>query len=284
MATRDDDSFTAPPERLLQDAQARPDGDEPAWVRARAAELLHSLDDFQVPIGGKQRLLLRLGQGWHGRRVAWLRPVVVGAILIGIGGGAIASAALTEWPAWVARSYRKLMSTSAGSQALPPAPEKRTDGEPARTDLGPVAAEPAPIARPAPAPRVPAPPRRAAAERARATSGGRRASRRSVPGRGRDARAARRTRPAARARPGDQLPRSPARRRAGRRSAGHLHRSGHRSSRSGRGSFERQVPRAVPRTDSSAVSLNARWPRRTNGERSALSRGRNAEWGPYPLV
>jgi hypothetical protein len=164
MATRDDDSFTAPPERLLQDAQARPDGDEPAWVRGRAVELLHSLDDFQVPIGGKQRLLLRLGQGSHGRRVAWLRPIVVGAILIGIGGGAIASAALTEWPAWVVRSYRKLMSTSAASQALPPAPERRTAGEPARTDLGPVAAEPAPLARPAPAPRVPAPPRRAAAE------------------------------------------------------------------------------------------------------------------------
>jgi len=164
MATSDDDSFTAPPERLLQDAQAHPNGDEPAWVRARAAELLHSLDDFQVPIGGKQRLLLRLGQGWHGRRVAWLRPIVVGAILISIGGGAIASAALTEWPAWVVRSYRKLMSTSADSQALPPAPERRTAGEPARTDLGPVAAEPAPIARPAPAPRVPAPPRRAAAE------------------------------------------------------------------------------------------------------------------------
>ena len=137
MATRDDDSFTAPPERLLQDAQARPDGDEPAWVRARAVELLHSMDDFQVPLGGKQRLLLRLGQGWRGRRVAWLRPVVVGAILIGIGGGAIASAALTEWPAWVVRSYRKLMSASADSLALPPAPERRTAGEPARPTSGP---------------------------------------------------------------------------------------------------------------------------------------------------
>ena len=164
MATSDDDSFTAPPERLLQEAQARPNGDEPAWVRARATELLNSLDDFQAPIGGKQRLLLRLGQGSHGRRSAWLRPIVVGAFLIGIGGGAIASAALTEWPAWVVRSYRELMSTSAGSQASPPAPERRTADEPARTDLGPVAAEPAPIARPAPAPRAPAPPRRAAAE------------------------------------------------------------------------------------------------------------------------
>ena len=142
MATIDDDSFTGPPERLLQDARARPDGDAPAWVRGRAVELLHSVDEFEVPIGGKQRLLLRLGQGWHGRRGVWLRPIVVGAILIGIGGGAIASAALTEWPAWVVRSYRKLMSTSASSQALPPPPEKRTAGEPAQTDLAPVVAEP----------------------------------------------------------------------------------------------------------------------------------------------
>ncbi len=162
MATIDDDSFTGPPERLLQDARARPDGDEPAWVRGRAVELLHSLDEFQVPIGGKQRLLLRLGQGWHGRRGAWLRPIVVGVLLIGIGGGALASAALTEWPAWVVRSYRKLMSTSAGSPALPPAPERRTGGTQVRTDVAPIAAEPAPIA--APAPRVPAPPRRSAAE------------------------------------------------------------------------------------------------------------------------
>ena len=164
MATSDGDSFTPPPERLLQDAKARPAGDEPAWVRGRAVELLHSMDDFQVPIGGKQRLLLRLGQGWHGRRVAWLRPIVVGAILISIGGGAIASAALTEWPAWVVRSYRRLMSASADSLALPPAPERRTGGKPAPTDLGPVAAEPAPIAPPAPVRRVSTPPRRAAAE------------------------------------------------------------------------------------------------------------------------
>jgi hypothetical protein len=158
MATIEDDSFTAPPERLLQDAGGRPDGDESPSLRGRAIELLQSLDDFQVPIGGKQRLLLRLGQGWRGRRLAWLRPIVVGAFLIGIGGGAIASAALTDWPVWIVRSYRKLMSTSAGSPALPPASERRTGSKPARTDLGPVAAEPAL------APPVPAPARRATAE------------------------------------------------------------------------------------------------------------------------
>ena len=246
MATSDDDSFTAPPERLLQDAQARPDGDEPAWVRARATELLNSLDDFQVPIGGKQRLLLRLGQGSHGRRSRlaaadrrrslsdWhrrRRDRQRGAHgMAGMGRSLVPGADVhIGWFAGVTAGARKAHGRRAGAD------RPRARGGGACADCAACAG--AACARPASP---------GGGRSARATSGGRRASRRRVPGRGRDARAARRTRPTARARPGEQLPRSPTRRRAGRRSAGHLHRSGHRSSRSGRGSFERQVPRAVP--------------------------------------
>lgn len=161
MATIDDNSF-APPERLLQEAAPR--ADEPAWVHARAVALLQSLDEFQVPIGRKQRLLFRLGQGWSGRRVVWLRPFVVGAVLMGIGGGAIASAALTEWPRWVVRSYRKLMSTSASSAPLPAAAERPRVGKSARTDPGAIEVEPEPMPSPAPAARPPAAAHRVAAE------------------------------------------------------------------------------------------------------------------------
>jgi hypothetical protein len=56
------------------------------------------------------------------------------------------------------------MTTSADSAVLPPAPERRTGGPPARTDVEPVAAEPARIEAPAPPPHVSAPPRRVAAE------------------------------------------------------------------------------------------------------------------------
>jgi len=115
MATRGDDSFP-PLQRLLRDAT-----DEPAdagGVRARAVQLLRNMDDLQIPHGQKQRLLFRLGQGHasRARRFGWLRPIVIGAFLMGIGGGAVASAGMTKWPVWpvwIVRSYRKLVSGSA---------------------------------------------------------------------------------------------------------------------------------------------------------------------------
>jgi hypothetical protein len=110
MATRDDDEFV-PLDRLVDDSRARP-GEAP-WVRVRAVELVESMDPFHLPSGGKQRLLLRLGHGSVRRRSVWLRPVVVGALLLG--SGAIASAALTNWPTWLVRSCRTLMSRGVDS-------------------------------------------------------------------------------------------------------------------------------------------------------------------------
>jgi hypothetical protein len=108
----------APLERLIDESRARP-GEE-LWVRARAVELVECVDPIHFSVGRKQRLLLSLGQGWLPRRAGWLRPVVVGALLIG--SGAIASAALTNWPAWLVRSCQTLISRriDSGSSARPP--------------------------------------------------------------------------------------------------------------------------------------------------------------------
>jgi len=109
METIDDDSFTLPGRLLTGSPVASA---QPAWVRTRAIDLLRSMGEFRVPTGRKQRLLLRLRPGSR-RTFALLLPIVVGAFLMGIGGG-IATAALTEWPARVVRSYWK-----ASVHALP---------------------------------------------------------------------------------------------------------------------------------------------------------------------
>lgn len=116
METMGDDSFTLRG-RLLTDF---PVAAQPTWVRARAIDLLRSLDEFQVPTSRKQRLLLRLRPGSPRRTFVWLLPLVVGAFLMGIGGG-IATAALTKWSARVVRSYRKLRSTPSHSGSSPSA-------------------------------------------------------------------------------------------------------------------------------------------------------------------
>ena len=138
MAT--DDSSLTPPERLTDSPR---DGGEPAWVRARAAELLRSLDEFQVPSGARQRLLFRMRHGSRRRTFAWLRPIVVGAFLVSIGGG-IASAAFTEWPAWVVRSCRNLLSPSSQSRAVPPAPARPIAAQRGWNQSGSVERAPAP--------------------------------------------------------------------------------------------------------------------------------------------
>jgi hypothetical protein len=121
MARRGDGSFP-PLQRLSRNATEQPT--EADHVRARAVELLESMDEIQIPIGRKQRLLFRLGQGHpsRARRLRWLRPVVIGAFLMGIGGGAIASVSLTKWPTWIVQSYRKLVSGAAD----PPLPVAAT--------------------------------------------------------------------------------------------------------------------------------------------------------------
>ena len=108
MATRDYEF--APLHRLI-DGSRDCLGEAP-WVRVRAVKLVESMEPFHLPIGRKQRLLLSLGHGWVRRRSVWVRPVVVAALLIG--SGAIASAALTDWPDRLFRSCQTLISRKVG--------------------------------------------------------------------------------------------------------------------------------------------------------------------------
>jgi hypothetical protein len=130
MATRKGDEL-APLDRLVDASHDSPG--EAAWIRARAVELVQSLDPFQAPKSRKQRVLLSLGQGWVRRGAMWLQPVTMGALLIG--SGAIASAALTSWPARIVRSWH---STSS---ARPPAARAMVTGKlPAADSIRPAVA------------------------------------------------------------------------------------------------------------------------------------------------
>jgi len=138
MATRGDDSFP-PLQRLLREATDEAGAADA--TRARAVQLLQSMDELRIPIGRKQRLLFKLGQGRASRapRFGWLRPIVIGALLLGIGGGAMASAALMTWPARILRSCRKLVSGSM-APTLPAgasAPDRRVGIEAPPVDPAP---------------------------------------------------------------------------------------------------------------------------------------------------
>jgi hypothetical protein len=122
----------------LADAPGEGSG-EASWVRVRAVELVKSMDPMRFPVGQKQRLLLSTGQGWVRGPSFWLRPLVVGALLMGT--GAIASATLTNWPARLLRSYRTFVSGTADSRPRAPAP-----AQPARLVTKPPAPEPIPSA------------------------------------------------------------------------------------------------------------------------------------------
>lgn len=121
MATRDDDTF-APFGRLADESRERPG--ETEGVRARAVELIGSMDPVRFPAARKQRLLLSLGRGSVKQRWMWLRPVVVGAVLLG--GGAAASAALTGWPARLMRSLETRVSPRAESRSVTRPPTVNT--------------------------------------------------------------------------------------------------------------------------------------------------------------
>ncbi len=120
MATRDDDA-SAPFGRLADESRDRPG--ETAGVRARAVELIESMDSVRFPVGRKQRLLLSLGRGSVKQRWTWLRPVVVGVVLLG---GAAASAALTGWPARLMRSLESPVSPKAESRSVTRPPTVHT--------------------------------------------------------------------------------------------------------------------------------------------------------------
>jgi hypothetical protein len=141
MQTRDDDAF-APFGRLADESRAP---GETAGVRTRAVELIESLDPISFPAARKQRLLLSLGRGSVKQRWTWLRPVVVGAVLLG--GGAAASAALTGWPARLMRSLETPTSlrSASPSSARPATARAAPMMEPTViVDARPVTAPPAP--------------------------------------------------------------------------------------------------------------------------------------------
>ena len=123
MATRDDD-FT-PFGRLVEESPDR--AGEAAGVRARAVELraravelIDSMDPIRLPVGRKQRLLLSLGRGEVRPRSTWLRAVAAGVALLG--SSAIASAALTGWPTRLVRSLETLATPRADSRSAPRLP------------------------------------------------------------------------------------------------------------------------------------------------------------------
>jgi hypothetical protein len=155
------------PARLVEDSEA--EGGEGAW----AVDLLRSAAPYRAPAGRKQRVKLSLGQSAPHRAPRFLRPVIVGGMLIGC--GAFASAALGHWPGWIARAYDRWV-TPAPSLATDAAAETRRHAHthalrtaeaplPAVPAVEIAAAEPpalAPVAVPTPAPapaREPSPPR-----------------------------------------------------------------------------------------------------------------------------
>jgi hypothetical protein len=160
MATTQGDAFP-PLRRLLQEPLEG--SDETTWAQERAIELLQSMDELQIASGRKERLLLRLGQGQpqvpasYARPSVPLRGIVIGALLMGICGGAMASVALTKWPGWMARSYQKVLFRSPQSVLSPPAlPARRLGMALADSDPAPVQPSPATAPDPVPALRSPA--------------------------------------------------------------------------------------------------------------------------------
>ena len=100
--------------RLAEEARDRPD--KVPNVCARAVELIESVDPIHFPIGRKQRLLLSLGRGSVKQRSAWLRPAVAAMVLLG--GGAVASAALTGWPSRLVRTLEARVPPKADSRLI----------------------------------------------------------------------------------------------------------------------------------------------------------------------
>ena len=146
MATPDDGAFV-PFGRLADESGDRPG--QPAGVRGRAVELIESMDRIRFPAARKQRLLLSLGRGAVKQRWMWLRPVVVGAVLLA--GGAAASAALTGWPARLMRSLEMHVSPKAESRSVTRPPTVHTAPmtvPPVVVEARPVAAPPTPASSP----------------------------------------------------------------------------------------------------------------------------------------
>jgi len=145
------------PVRLLDDADVDP------WI----ATLLQAREPNKVPAGVKQRVRLSLGS--HARHAPlFLRPAVALVVLVGF--GAFASAALGPWKGWIGRTYHRLIPAQRTAVAVAepaeraptrhaPAPAPAASVAPALEPPPPIASVPiTPAARPAARPPVAARP------------------------------------------------------------------------------------------------------------------------------
>jgi len=92
----------AEPARLVEDPAVRADVSA-AW----ALGLLRGAEPYQAPAGRKQRVQLRLGHTPRRHAPLMLRLAVMALVLCG--GAAIVSAALGDWPGWMARAYERVV-------------------------------------------------------------------------------------------------------------------------------------------------------------------------------
>jgi hypothetical protein len=100
----------AEPARLVEDPAVRADVSA-AW----ALGLLRGAEPYQAPAGRKQRVQLRLGHTPRRRAPLLLRLAVMALVLCG--GAAIVSAALGDWPGWMARAYERVVGKPPAGRA-----------------------------------------------------------------------------------------------------------------------------------------------------------------------
>ena len=100
----------AEPTRLVEDPVVRADVSA-AW----ALGLLRGAEPYRAPAGRKQRVQLRLGHTPRRHAPLVLRLAVMALVLCG--GAAIVSAALGDWPGWMARAYERVVGKPPAGHA-----------------------------------------------------------------------------------------------------------------------------------------------------------------------
>jgi hypothetical protein len=115
MRARDDDppaaAGPAGPRRLV-DNPGRDGGDPSAsW----AVGLLRGAEPYRAPAGRKQRVQLRLGHTRRRSAPLVLRFAVAACVLLG--GAAIVSAAMGQWPDWATRAYQRVVGPRGDAPA-----------------------------------------------------------------------------------------------------------------------------------------------------------------------
>ncbi len=100
----------AEPTRLVEDPAVRADVSA-AW----ALGLVRGAEPYRAPAGRKQRVQLRLGHTPRRHAPLVLRLAVM--VLVLCGGAAIVSAALGQWPDWMARAYERMVGKPPAGHA-----------------------------------------------------------------------------------------------------------------------------------------------------------------------